>query len=109
MPDGKSRQYAFCRLTNLITGQNYNLFEVSRPDKWSVSTILIKPITRLSISEDEQESLRKILEAMLLKFNGHWDRIWMKKNTQFYFSFMKHVARSKPTRWAEKIIEKMGI
>lgn len=94
-------------LTNLTTGQSFYLFEVGRPDNWSVSTILIKPRVSLAISADEQELLRKSLEAMLLKFSGHWDRIWMRENTQFYFSFMKHVARSGPKRWAEKIIEKM--
>lgn len=103
--EGGPRKYAFCRLTNLTTGQSFYLFEVGRPDNWSVSTILIKSRSCLAISEDEQESLRKTMEAMLLKFNGHWDRIWMKQNTDFNFSFMKHVKRRGPKGWAERILE----
>jgi len=55
LPEGGPRKYAFCRLTNSTTSQSFYLFEVGRPDKWSVSTILIRPRLILSISEHEQE------------------------------------------------------
>ncbi|MFJ9502070.1 hypothetical protein [Brevibacillus centrosporus] len=99
------RKYAIvvARMTDI----DILIIEIGRPDNHSVSTLLVEERQKGVFSEEMKNiALERALEV-LINNNGSWDRNLLKKDTEYKYDFLKHMARDTIERWATKLINKI--
>lgn len=83
------------------------LFEISRADDWSISTLVVKPIKAEFSGALEFDSFTQRLLIDLVNNNGHWDREFFRKENNYVYETAKHISGQPIIRWAERIYEKL--
>lgn len=82
------------------------LFEISRADDWSISTLVVKPIKVEFSGAQEFERFTQRLLVDLVNNNGHWDKQFFRKENNYVFESSKHISGQPVGRWGERIVEK---
>ncbi|MFZ5643055.1 MAG: hypothetical protein ACOY46_05660 [Bacillota bacterium] len=82
------------------------VLEVSRPDSWSVSTLLIKPMMDIS-PQTMEKIINGLLQSLVFK-GGHWDVNDLSKYKSVMFEKMKHVKFQPPVRWGIRLLSKLS-
>lgn len=115
IPDGKKISISYdgerraCGITVIknYQGKQCCILEVARPDKWPISTLIIWPKQSYQTPDKMEEIIKKLLEQ-LVKDNGHWKGVSLnKKQDIFQYDKLKHVTNQRPSRWAERIFNKI--
>lgn len=99
-PNGTRRTCAIVQVSNSMFTKY--ILEVARPDDWSISTLILEPIGRVSINEIEKE-IRLLLEGVVTK-NGHWDKNILENCKVFFVERVKHLQADSPKEWKERMI-----
>lgn len=104
-PDGFRRTCAIVKVINYLQPPSY-IFEVGRPDDWSVSTLFMYPLNIKNIDKDIEETIINNL-VKLVNNNGHWDYSFLRDQPAITFDTTKHVFGQLEERWAERIMDKI--
>lgn len=83
------------------------LLEVSRADRWSISTLIIKPARSEVGKVEVAERLIQELLTSMVNHGGHWDTEQFRSKREYIFEAAKHVSGQPVIRWAERIVEKL--
>lgn len=71
------------------SGEPFYLIEVSRPDNWHISTLLVKFDTKKTNLKESGQILQLIVKKMV-ENNGHWVLESLEQATRFRFKRVKH-------------------
>lgn len=101
--NGIRRTCAVTQITTPLTPKY--LIEMARPDKWSISTLLLTPKKAISVKVIEEE-VRSLLEAVVNK-GGHWDRFALNMCENLDIEKIKHYQSDDIDAWAQRIMRKI--
>lgn len=101
-PNGQRRVCAVLFI-KLPGGPPCCVLEVSRPDFWSVSTLMVKPM--IDISPQVMERIIFGLLHSLVDKGGHWDVNDLDRYKGVMFERLKHVRFQPPIRWGKRILK----
>lgn len=97
--DGSRRSCAVVRIKREACPTIF-LIEISRPDGWQVSTLLIFSKKNGKMDKMVQSQLENLVHN-----NGHWDLSIIESINDVKVKRMKHVSGQRPQRWASRLVE----
>ena len=84
------------------------IFEVSRPDGWSISTLLLQFDPKIGKQRKVNEILLAIVNEMT-KNNGHWHIENLRQSADLRFIQIKHYEEDNPENRANRILQKLWL
>ncbi|MDC0764752.1 Tn7-like element transposition protein TnsE [Brevibacillus sp. AG] len=101
-PNGTRRT---CAVVQVAYG-NSALFiiEVARPDDWSISTLILRPINKIEMKVVEQ-SIKQLLNGLVQK-GGHWDQSVLNQCNGMSIEKLKHYQSDTIPDWANRLFGK---
>jgi len=104
-PNGHRRACAVVKVNRKEQLPRY-IIEVVRLDNWSISTLLIFPLSFSTIENEGGILIDKMLNG-LMNNNGHWDKSLMYQGQEYKFDMMKHVTNQGIGRWGKRIVSRI--
>ncbi|MBW7476294.1 hypothetical protein K0T92_16295 [Paenibacillus oenotherae] len=97
--DGSRRTCAIVQVINK-TSISY-IVEVARPDDWSISTLILRPMNQLSFTLIER-SIKQLLDGLVQK-GGHWDQSVLNQCSDMNIEKVKHYQNDSLRDWASRM------
>ncbi|CAH1209622.1 hypothetical protein PAECIP111893_03078 [Paenibacillus plantiphilus] len=101
--DGSRRTCAIVQLTNRAS-TSY-IVEVARPDNWSISTLILRPMNQSSFKVIER-NIKQLLDGLVQK-GGHWDQYVLNRCRDLNIEKVKHYQNDSVKEWANRLISKL--
>lgn len=102
-PNGSRRT---CAIVQVIDAASITyIIEIARPDKWSISTLILRPKPQTSLKTMEQ-NIKLLLEGLVQK-GGHWDQYVLDRCSEMVIGKVKHY-QSEIQDWAYRMGEKIN-
>lgn len=102
-PNGSRRTCAVVQVT-YRSSVSY-IIEVARPDEWSISTLILRPINQIEIRAVEQ-NIKKLLDGLVQK-GGHWDQSVLNQCNGMSTEKLKHYQSDSIADWSERLASKL--
>ncbi|WP_027087428.1 Tn7-like element transposition protein TnsE [Cohnella panacarvi] len=101
-PNGSRRT---CAVVQVTYGNSVSyVIEVARPDDWSISTLILRPINQIEIRAVE-DNIKQLLDGLVQK-GGHWDQ-YVLDQSEMRVNKVKHFQSDTLLDWAGRIYEKL--
>nr|WP_276562972.1 Tn7-like element transposition protein TnsE [Paenibacillus anseongense] len=100
--NGLRRTCALVQVTTAVS-QKY-ILEMARPDSWSISTLILTNMNKLSAKEIEN-NIKYLLEEVVKK-GGHWDQSILNKCINLDIQKHKHYRNDDIIIWADRLYRK---
>lgn len=102
--NGARRTCAVVQISNAIS--TTYIVEVARPDNWSISTLILRPIRQSSLRSIEH-NIKLLLEGLVQK-SGHWDQYVLNRCNGVNIEKVKHYQSDTLRDWTNRITNKLA-